>query len=55
MVSRPKQRTGCATLSVLLVGIALTLVGCAYPENYQEWQWRQYNPEWKSLPGGPDR
>lgn len=27
------------------------LGGCAYPEHYGDWQWRQYNPEWKPLPG----
>jgi hypothetical protein len=57
---QPKPRRGGITLRVLftaglLLALAGALTGCILPEHYSEWQWKQYNPEWKPLPGGPDR
>lgn len=39
---------------IALCAVVFLLVGCVYPPGYQEWQWRQYNPNSRPLPGDPD-
>jgi len=34
-----------------LVALAFILAGCATPENYSDWRWQQYNPNYRPLPG----
>jgi len=47
-------RTGILVGAFACVSICL-LAGCAYPANYQEWQWKQWNPNYVPLPGEPNR
>ncbi|HEY5911643.1 MAG TPA: hypothetical protein VJA21_13670 [Verrucomicrobiae bacterium] len=35
----------------ICLGLASILPGCVYPEHYQEWKWKQWNPEYRPLPG----
>jgi hypothetical protein len=40
----------CAVM--LLVALASVLAGCALPQrDYSDWQWKQYNPNYRPLPG----
>lgn len=57
---RARRPVDCSKLRLLLLAIhvlalAGILAGCVASDQYSEWQWRQYNPEWRSLPGQPDR
>jgi hypothetical protein len=42
-------------IATVLVALTAVLPGCAYPANYQDWQWKQYNPNYSPLPGDPTR
>jgi hypothetical protein len=42
-------------IGTLLLGAILLGSGCVAPSDYQDWQWKQYNPEYKPLPGDPSR
>lgn len=40
---------------MLAFGLVWVLAGCAVPPNYQEWQWKQWNPNYVPLPGTRER
>jgi len=42
-------------IGIALVALAAVLAGCAYPQGYSDWQWKQYNPNYQPLPGDPQR
>ena len=54
-VVRIQARRSWVLDAVLALGLLGLLAGCAYPANYQEWQWKQWNPNYVPLPGAMDR
>ena len=40
-----------AFIGVILIALALVLAGCVYPQGYSDWQWKQYIPNYRPLPG----
>jgi hypothetical protein len=38
-------------IAAMLIALALGVVGCVYPQGYSDWQWKQYNPNYRPLPG----
>lgn len=45
------KRLQWAFIAVVLTALALGLAGCVYPQGYSDWQWKQYNPNYRPLPG----
>ncbi len=43
------------TLGGMLAFGLVWVAGCVYPANYQEWQWKQWNPNYVPLPGAMER
>ncbi len=42
---------GCA---IAFIALTSFLAGCVEPGGYSEWQWKQYNPNYRPLPGDPN-
>ena len=42
-------------LLLALAGLLFAAAGCVYPQGYQDWEWKQYNPTYQPLPGDPQR
>jgi hypothetical protein len=40
-----------AFIGVIVTALALSLAGCASSARYSDWQWKQYNPNYRPLPG----
>ncbi len=53
--SSPDSRKAWVLAGVVMLTISLLTGGCAYPANYHEWQWKQWNPNYVPLPGEVDR
>ncbi len=54
-VNRRLRKTRWVLDGLLALGLLGLVSGCAYPANYQEWQWKQWNPNYVPLPGEPNR
>ncbi len=55
LMKRPVDGIRHRWAQVLLVTGALIwlLAGCVYPTDYQDWKWKQWNPNYVPLPGDP--
>jgi hypothetical protein len=53
IITLPSIKTGRKRyfLGLMLTLLAFALAGCISPEGYSEWQWKQYSPNYQSLPG----
>jgi hypothetical protein len=50
---RSNQKRAAGWLLAIVFAASLVAAGCASWNQESDWRWKQFNSEWKPLPGDP--